>query len=266
MNNKSDISVSNLLSTEEITALLSGQQKKETNNILSFFTSSEYKKQSDIYTHRINKKLLEIYRVDANIIPTIPSFDNNDFFIAFSIENEEQSGKILLSKTFCSNIINLVLGGKTQGSDITRTPSTIKIIENIVKVFCETLISSNAKIIMYEQPYNISGICSENCFSFTLSEGGMFCLIFPEIKTKNDIQYENNNSLSVDIPLTISAVVKQSEVSLQNLSTWKIGDFLPMGIEKNAEISILCENKPLFKAVMGQKNNNIAVKITKKEK
>ena len=37
-------------------------------------------------------------------------------------------------------------------------------------------------------------------------------------------------------------------------------------IEKNAEISILCENKPLFKAVMGQKNNRIAVKITKREK
>ena len=83
MNNKNDISISNLLSAEEITALLSGHKKNETNNILSFFASSEYKQKADIHAQKINKKLLEIFRIDANITPIIPSFENNDFFIVF---------------------------------------------------------------------------------------------------------------------------------------------------------------------------------------
>ena len=266
MNNKSDISVSNLLSAEEITALLSGHKKNETNNILSFFASSEYKQKADTYAQKINKKLLEIYRIDASITPITPSLDSNDFFIVFSIENNEQSGKILLSKTFCSNIINLVLGGKSQNEDITKTPITIKIIENVAEVFCKELISENAKITISEQKNDISTICAENCFSFTMSEGGIFCFIFPEAQINEDIHYEEKHTVSDDVSLKLSAVVKQSEITLQNLSTWKVGDFLPIGIEKNTEISILCENKPLFKAVMGQKNNRIAVKITKREK
>ena len=266
MNNKSDISVSNLLSAEEITALLSGHKKNETNNILSFFASSEYKQKADIHAQKINKKLLEIYRIDANITPIIPSFENNDFFIVFSIDSYEQAGKILLSKTFCSNIINIVLGGKSQNEDITKTPITIKIIENVAEVFCKELISENAKITISEQKNDISTICAENCFSFTMSEGGIFCFIFPEAQINEDIHYEEKHTVSDDVSLKLSAVVKQSEITLQNLSTWKVGDFLPIGIEKNAEISILCENKPLFKAVMGQKNNRIAVKITKREK
>ncbi|MBQ8785716.1 MAG: FliM/FliN family flagellar motor switch protein [Alphaproteobacteria bacterium] len=266
MNTKNDISVNNLLTAEEITALLDGQRKAETKNILSFFTSPEYKQRSDIYTHKINKKLLEKYRVDANIVPTIPKIEDNDFFIVFSIENNEQSGKILLSEIFCSNMINRVLGGRNNENNISKTPSAIKIIENVVKVFCEALFSSNIKITISEQQSDISNIYTENCFSFTLPEGGTFCLIYPEIKTENDSHYQNDQFLSENIPLKINAVVKQSEITLQNLSTWQVGDFLPIGIEKNAEISILCENKPLFKAVMGQKNNHIAVKITKKEK
>ena len=266
MNNKNDISANNLLSAEEITALLGGCKKSETNNILSFFASAEYKQKSDSYAQIINKKLLETYRIDANIIPTFPSFEYNDFFITFSVENNEQSGKFLLSKTFCSNIINLVLGSNARGSNIHKTPTTIKVIENIVKVLCEALISKNAQITISEQKNNISNIGGENCFSFTISEGGAFSLIFPDIPIKEDIHQIENTTFSDDIPLKLCAVAKQSEVTLKNLSTWQVGDFLPIGIEKNTEISILCENKPLFQGIMGQKNNNIAVKITKKEK
>lgn len=86
-----------------------------------------------------------------------------------------------------------------------------------------------------------------------MSEGGVFCFIFPEIQINEDIHYEENQPFSDDIPLKLSAVAKQSEITLQNLSTWKVGDFLPIGIEKMQKYLYYVKTNRYLEPLWGKK-------------
>lgn len=59
----------------------------------------------------------------------------------------------------------------------------------------------------------------------------------------------------------IKAVLKETEAKLSDISSWHKGSFLPLDIEPQEEVSIFCGDVPLFKGIMGRKEDHVVIKI-----
>lgn len=59
----------------------------------------------------------------------------------------------------------------------------------------------------------------------------------------------------------IKAVLKETEAKLSDISAWQKGSFLPLEMEPQEEVSILCGDVPLFKGIMGRKEDHVVIKV-----
>lgn len=56
-------------------------------------------------------------------------------------------------------------------------------------------------------------------------------------------------------------ILKEKEVSLNEISRWKKGSFLPLEMSPQDEIKLICGDIPLFTGSMGRKGDHIVIKV-----
>ena len=56
-------------------------------------------------------------------------------------------------------------------------------------------------------------------------------------------------------------LIKETEISLSEMSKWKKGYFLPLNMSPEDDVTVFCHEIPLFKGTMGRKANSVVVKV-----
>ncbi|MFV0626719.1 MAG: flagellar motor switch protein FliM [Alphaproteobacteria bacterium] len=59
----------------------------------------------------------------------------------------------------------------------------------------------------------------------------------------------------------VEAVLKEREVSLNDITKWKVGSFLPLEMYPTDDINLYCKDVPLFRGTMGRKSDNVVIKL-----
>ncbi len=62
----------------------------------------------------------------------------------------------------------------------------------------------------------------------------------------------------------IQAVLKEIPIKLGEISSWKVGSFLPLDMNPNEKINVVCGDVPLLEGSMGRKSNHIVIKVERK--
>ncbi len=197
----------------------------------------------------INCSLLKNYLFDAEISAT----DNSGSVPALYAPFLDSAGCIAFSAQAITALVNMSLGQPDFDSEpLTATPAAIAIISNLAATISEAVGLHPAHHVSSECPPDFD---LDSAFAFKIYNQYDFWVY---------VSTANHSQISPDTPVELTAVIKRTSLPLDLLSEWKVGSFLPLGIEKNAEISILHNSKTMFKGVMGQKSRHIAVKITKR--
>lgn len=272
-----DFSTQSLLTQDEIAALLNSENKKAP-KLTDILPAGEdcAKKQGLAAADSINRSLLEKYMFFADIAfdgksKTFADFEN--LCIAFS--DGKKLGYILFSKECAAKLALMAVGNFRKAPAAIKDSPVIKAItEDIAETICFAFfqIAEPNKKFFYlglsSKPENFSDI-----WNFSLKSGEKFQLIpLADVPDKTEPaenkKQENNNRHLIEtaqnMPVELLALVAEHKIPLGRLSGWKIGSFVPLGIEKNSEISILCNKKTVYKGVMGRKGRHIAVKTTQK--
>jgi flagellar motor switch protein FliM len=92
--------------------------------------------------------------------------------------------------------------------------------------------------------------------------------ILNAFKTSMDKETEQKHQLgyALDTEVELKAVIKEMMISIKRTAEFAKGDFIPLDIEKDGEISIMNNKTITHKCIMGRKNDTIVLKITKKVK
>lgn len=64
-----------------------------------------------------------------------------------------------------------------------------------------------------------------------------------------------------DTEIEIKAVLKEKNIKLSEISAWEKGSFLPLEIPTTEHVNIVCGDVPLFKGIMGRKEDHIVIKV-----
>lgn len=269
-----DTDIKNLLSPEEIAALLRNGITDSPASITRVLNAEEKHGKETGIAAAINQALLREYLIDSNIVfcgYSRPSPDVQGLQAKLNLESN--FGYIIFSAGFAQNIIGRILGRiKTKPAINNISPAATAIMQEVANIICRSaaLPAGSPSIPDCSQLTDtdftdISDNCVPLCFA---SNEEKMWLLLPEKKlpaTENSPEKKQAlENTAQELPLDARAVIKRHKTTLRQLSRWHIGDFLPLGIEKNAEISILCGNKTVLKGILGQKLHRIAVKITKK--
>ena len=62
----------------------------------------------------------------------------------------------------------------------------------------------------------------------------------------------------------IKAILKEKEISLGEIAKWDKGSFLPLEMNSNEDITLICGDVPLIKGTMGRKSEHIVIKVKDK--
>ena len=198
-----------------------------------------------------NRSLLKKYLFDANI-SACPNCSEKPFVYA-SLSSSENCGFIAFSPQAVTALVGMSLSAsETDTPPQSPTPTTLKILHNIAQTICLSVDNAICGEFSTTSPQDFNIF---SAFHFLIDNQHSFWLQLPAQKT---------SKIAENMPCELTAVIQQTTLPLTQLSNWKIGSFLPLGIEKNAEISILQGNTPKFMGIMGQKSRHIAVKITQK--
>ena len=196
------------------------------------------------------QSLLKKYFFDADISFCTSSTSPLVYAKLSAINNH---GYIAFSSTAVNELICMSLGPSDNSSqDIFPSSTALKILHNIAQTMCSELGDILCGEFSTEKPDDFD---IYSAFQFSVNNNGSFWLQIPGIKP---LDIANN------IPCELTAVMQQSSLPLSKISEWKVGSFMPLGIEKDAEISILQGKAPKFKGILGQKSHHIAIKITQK--
>lgn len=66
-----------------------------------------------------------------------------------------------------------------------------------------------------------------------------------------------------DTPVTLTAVLHEQALPLSGVLEWQPGQTLQLGIDPDHEVTVICGNKPMFRAAMGRrKNGSVALRVT----
>lgn len=273
-----DTNIQNLLSPEEISALLrSGRNDAEP--MTSVLNANGAPAKDAAAAENAGRALLAEYLVKAEIIPCgrgVPRLEPP--FLQARLSSARGDGYILFSAAFAETLVTRILAGRnapTAGQNLI-TPAAAAVMREAAVVICRAAAEAFAPqagdavwrcsdFSAREQNFAGEGLP----FRFSLDGADMWLLPpEPEFLSRNAAASPDESAAlrqaAHGLPLEAAAVVGRKKVTLRELSRWQVGNFLPLGIEKNAEISILCGNKTLFKGVLGQKLRRAAVKITKK--
>lgn len=270
--------IQNLLSPEEISALLRSG-RNDAGPITSVLNANNAPAKDAAAAENAGRALLAEYLVKAEIIPCgrgVPRLEPS--FLQARLSSARGNGYILFSAAFTETLVTRILTGRnapTAGQNAV-TPAAAAVMKEIAAVICRAAAEAFAP-----QDGNAVWRCSDFStwkqnfaddglpFRFSLDGADMWLLPpEPEFLSRNAAAFPDESAAlrlaARKLPLEVVAVVGRKKVTLRELGQWQVGNFLPLGIEKNAEISILCGNNPLFKGVLGQKLRRAAVKITKK--
>lgn len=272
-----DINAQDLLSPDEIAALLRNGANDDTEPMTSVLRTNGLSEKGCAAAERINRALLAEYRTETEITfcgqgvscPQPP-------FLRAELHSGRGSGYILFSAGFAEMVVSRILAGNAPsftGRNII-TPAVAAVMREVAVVICRSvsaLFSPQAAdwqcSACTEQPAGFAGECQPLCFSLA---GANMWLLPPEAEfLPSDTVSSADEKTALQqiarrLPLEAEAVVCSRKATLREISRWQKGCFLPLGIEKNAEISILCGNKTLFKGILGRKLRRVAVKITQK--
>ena len=250
----------------EITNKFSGMAKHLQ---LSIEETNHYSMDITLNSMRVDN--LDNYSLSLNSLSLFSISDNSDTFIRLP----EKSVEFIVSQT---------MGGSPA---ITEKGSFTSIELDIVKKFTNSIwetISETLSLRLREKSMETSEklIITNNreILIVTLNIGaGKYNqpieLIFPHAvfsSFKNSDKTANKTSahklqlskhaLNTESELLI--ILKKLSVKTGDIIKWKKGDFLPMAILKNDEISIYCDDKEIFKGIMGRKDDRIVIKISKR--
>ena len=197
------------------------------------------------------RDLLKTYLFDAEITPAYISIDSPAVYL--SLQSPDSCASLAFSDEAVFALVSKVFGDNDIDFEPTElTPASRTILKNIAQTMSSALGDFVCGNIETAAPENFD---INKALSFKISDRYVFWLCLPDSKTETKPE---------NMPVELTAVMQQSPLLLNQMSNWKVGSLLPLGIEKNAEISILHGNKIVFKGIMGQKSRHIAVKITKK--
>ncbi|KTD12163.1 flagellar motor switch protein FliM [Legionella jamestowniensis] len=204
---------------------------------------------------------------------------------------------ILFDNVFVYDLVDYYFGGSTQFlSQKTRTDFTateLRVMEIIIEKLVRNIEQAWAPIIKLEaikvgdetnpqlvhigEPNELLLVSRFN-LDFG-KESGSFSFVIPysmvePIKqqlelgaARPDDEIDPNWVMSLkeelmDVELTVSSVMAQTNSTLGKVMEWQVGDFIPM--ERNEEVTLDIEGTPGFTATMGSANDKRAVKIIKK--
>ncbi|MDO4183803.1 MAG: FliM/FliN family flagellar motor C-terminal domain-containing protein [Rhodospirillales bacterium] len=215
-------------------------------NPINIFSCSDGSEIAD----RLNFALLKNYRFDAEIT----AIQGSDSFPVLYAVFADNSGCIAFSAPAVSALVNMSLGQAEFDYEPLSAPTsaTTAVIGKLSASMSEALGINFVQHITTECPPDFD---TNSAFTFKIADQYDFWVYIPSCCPAHP---------EPDMPIELKAVIRQASIPLNQLAEWKVGSFLPLGIEKNAEIPILHNNKMMFKGIMGQKSRHIAVKITRK--
>lgn len=199
----------------------------------------------------LNDCLLKTYLVDAEI--SLCSDCRLPPSVYAPISTIENYGLIAFSAPAVNRLINITLGATNADSaSVEPTATTLIALQKISQTMCYAL----GAIVCG----NFSTLCPQN-----FNPVAAICLkLAPDAPFWLQLPVSEKQIITENLPIELTAVIQQAFLPINQIAEWKVGSLLPLGIEKNAEISILHQNKTVFKGIMGQKSQHIAVKITQK--
>lgn len=258
------ISSQSILTAEELAALLTpGANGDE--NLFEFFAKTE---QKTPLTKAFDCAFLAEYRMatQTRFCGYATDFDDKICLWA-TLNSPKAQGIIAFSEDCIKNLTNQILGASTnQNCDGKITPIVQTVIDDAVNTFCR---AAN-KVLDQNHVWRNSACSAEKAhfdkektfLEFSLKDTGKLWFLPPsENSTPKHI---NIKQATFDIPTEVTAEICNKEITLSQLTELKVGSFLPLAIEKNAEISILSGKTTLFRGRLGRKGHHVAVKITKK--
>ncbi|MBR1648230.1 MAG: FliM/FliN family flagellar motor switch protein [Alphaproteobacteria bacterium] len=254
---KIDDSDIELLSNEELAMLLGNDPKEH---------SAPLSPQESAAVDALKYALLARFLIDCDLSSRRGSFRSSGLEFVLLDDKKQNIGAIFFDYVFAGRILNLVLGGS---ADVYENimPLT-KNAKEILKEVAKEIISAFAPHIMPdfqtldENPQETS-VNYPQALITDMSNIGSFALIKKE-DIKTCAVQDKTPDMVLDVPLEMTAQIAAKNIAFSELLNWREGFFFPLGIEKNPQISILCGDSVMLEGKLGRKNQNIAVKITKK--
>ncbi len=261
------LSNAKLLTNEELSMLLSSKTNADDKPLTSLFLSSKDTEEQQKIATTINQELLRKYRIDAEIVPN--GILQTEAQIKFVVHYDAMTAQIITPANFAASIINMALGNKNLSPEdfFLATSANVSVLQNIVNTIAYAVLpiiapqSSTCRVTLENnpEPFSASGM------AFTLSSGATFLLQYPIYKKEENSHNFQTSELNDIFPLELTAIMAETTTSIKDLANWKKGTLIPLSVEKNNEISILCGKQKLLRGKLGQQFHKIAVKITQKE-
>ncbi len=214
-------------------------------------------------------------------------------YTIFSMKPLKENALLVLDSRLVFTIISVLFGGppkpfKVEGREFTKLELRVvnDIVNSILKTFegvwanvypvnvemksielnptLARIVSQNEKVVIVELSMDIDGYAAPFFFCFPQS---MFLpikdIIYTEIANlERDPVWERNleaKSLKLDTNLWLELTRKEFKIG--DILKWDIGTELKFDVMINDLLKMYAENKPIFKAKLGQKNGKFAAKI-----
>lgn len=250
---------------------------------------------SDIYT--LTAKDFEVKQDPLLVIKHrdfMTSLPNPSFMTIYKFQPLRGKGIILFDSTFIYDLVDYYFGGSSQffaqknRTDYTATELKVmevvtqKLVVNLMQAW--TPITSlnitkyngetNPQLVNIAEPEEML-LVARFSINFGKEEGSFYFIIPYSMVEPIKQQLELGASRSddeidpnwiklfieelMDVELTISSAMGQTEGTLENVTSWQTGDFIPMEIKDVVTLDI--EGIPSFTATLGNANDKRALQI-----
>ena len=206
------------------------------------------------FINTLQSSLLDKYKIFADIKLTDGSSDPASCYFCSQAQFNSAVAQIFMSSEFAGTILNCAL--RNPNAEITPLNKLTPAINSVLQPVCSTVWEKFFAAFYPQTRWHVlplkimHTLVPDGNFGIEISSGGKLLINFSQ---------EHDN---IALPLTLEAVVRQKDISPDQLADLKSGDFIPLGVEKNHKISILLGKHKIFNAKLGQKSNKMAVKIT----
>ncbi len=215
------------------------------------------------------------------------------------ISEDDNQFIIEIARPLSFSIIDRLLGGDGSYYNLSREFTSIEIsliehmfhqvtqqLTNVWRNYGEVghhleMIETNSRLIQFISPEettviivietvieglkgNINVCLPTKVMEFLLK---LFDMKYVKERTRQDFDQENKHKTMImhslrDAPLTVTGVLGETEINLQELLSLQKGDVLLLNKEvKDGSVDIKIEDLPWFTATMGKNKNNYAVRI-----
>ena len=222
------------------------------------------------------------------------SLPNPSLMTLYKFQPLRGKGFILFDSTFIYDLVDYYFGGSSQfyaqkiRTDYTATELRVmdiiqqKAIEDLMQAWTPIIAlnitkhseETNPQLVNIAEPEEML-LISRFTVNFGKEEGSFYFVIPYSMVEPIKQQLELGASRSddeidpnwikllieelMDVELTISSAMARTEGSLENVTSWKVGDFIPM--ETNEIVTLDIEGIPSFTATSGSSNDKRALQI-----